>query len=29
MTLRTEAGDNVIGMMREMLREPAGSPVAR
>jgi hypothetical protein len=29
MTLRTEAGDRVIGMMRAILREPAGSPVAR
>src|ERR1700722_159173 len=29
MTLRTEAGDSVIGMMREWLREPTGSPVAR
>ncbi len=28
-TLRTEAGESVIGMRREMLREPAGSPVAR
>ncbi len=26
MTLRTEAGESVIGMMREMLREPSGSP---
>ncbi len=29
MTLRTEAGDSVIGMMRDRLREPTGSPVAR
>ena len=29
MTLRTEAGDSVIGMRREILREPTGSPVAR
>jgi hypothetical protein len=29
MTLRTEAGDSVIGRTREMLREPTGSPVAR
>ena len=29
MTLRTEAGDKVIGMMRDRLREPTGSPVAR
>ena len=28
-TLRTEAGDSVIGMMRDRLREPTGSPVAR
>ena len=27
MTLRTEAGDSVIGRMRERLREPTGSPV--
>lgn len=25
MTLRTDAGDNVIGIRREMLREPTGS----
>ncbi len=29
MTLRTEAGDSETGRMREMLREPSGSPVAR
>src|SRR5579871_6127209 len=29
MTLRTEAGDSVIGMRRATLREPTGSPVAR
>ena len=29
MTLRTLAGDNVIGMIRDRLREPTGSPVAR
>ena len=29
MTLRTEAGDNVLGRMREMVREPTGSPVSR
>ena len=29
MTLRTEAGDSVIGSARERLREPTGSPVAR
>ena len=28
-TLRTEAGDSCIGIMRERLREPTGSPVAR
>ena len=29
MTLRTEAGDNGVGIMRDRLREPTGSPVAR
>ncbi len=29
MTLRTEAGDKVIGRARLKLREPTGSPVAR
>ena len=29
MTLRTDAGDKVIGRMRDRLREPTGSPVAR
>ena len=29
MTLRTEAGDSVIGRARLKLREPTGSPVAR
>ena len=29
MTLRTEAGDSVIGSARLKLREPTGSPVAR
>ena len=29
MTLRTEAGDSVIGRIRARLREPTGSPVAR
>ena len=29
MTLRTEAGDKGIGRMRDRLREPTGSPVAR
>ncbi len=29
MTLRTEAGDSVIGIRRARLREPTGSPVAR
>ncbi len=29
MTLRTEAGDSVIGMIRDRLREPTGSPVVR
>src|SRR5262245_3497214 len=29
MTLRTEAGDSVIGSWRARLREPTGSPVAR
>ena len=28
-TLRTEAGDSVIGRMRDRLREPTGSPVVR
>ena len=28
-TLRTEAGDRFCGRMREMVREPTGSPVAR
>ena len=28
-TLRTEAGDSVIGNSRARLREPTGSPVAR
>ena len=29
MTLRTEAGDSVIGKARLKLRDPTGSPVAR
>ena len=29
MTLRTEAGDSVMGSARLKLREPTGSPVAR
>ena len=29
MTLRTEAGDSADGRMREMVREPTGSPVSR
>ena len=29
MTLRTEAGDRLVGRMREMVREPTGSPVSR
>jgi hypothetical protein len=29
MTLRTDAGDSVIGMIRDRLREPTGSPVVR
>ena len=28
-TLRTEAGDRFCGRMREMVREPTGSPVSR
>ena len=29
MTLRTEAGDKVMGRIRDRLRDPTGSPVAR
>ena len=29
MTLRTDAGDSDIGRMRDRLRDPTGSPVAR
>ena len=29
MTLRTEAGDKVMGSARLRLREPTGSPVVR
>jgi hypothetical protein len=29
MTLRTLAGDSVIGRIAAMLRDPTGSPVAR
>ena len=29
MTLRTEAGDSVMGKARLKLREPTGSPVVR
>ena len=29
MTLRTEAGDSVMGSARLRLREPTGSPVVR
>ena len=29
MTLRTEAGERLCGRMREIVRDPTGSPVAR
>ena len=29
MTLRTDAGDRLEGRMREIVRDPTGSPVSR